>query len=67
MLSVTAWCLIGVPVQQWARYLKMIHNSGYEGIELHVDLQPWPISIKTKKDEDEKLKAGKTIKREKIA
>lgn len=51
MLSVTAWCLIGVPVQQWARYLKMIHNSGYEGIELHVDLQPWPISIKTKKDE----------------
>jgi len=51
MLSVTSWCLIGIPIQQWPRYLKMIHNSGFEGIELHVDLKPWPIPPDVKSDE----------------
>lgn len=51
MLSVTSWCLIGVPIQQWPRYLKMIHNCGFEGIELHVDLNPWPIPPDVKNNE----------------
>ncbi len=44
MLSVTSWCLLGVAIQDWPRYLNMIHKAGYAGIELNLELSPWPLS-----------------------
>lgn len=51
MLSVTSWCLIGVFKEQWPRYLKMIRNSGFGGIELHIEANAFPISLESKKEE----------------
>ena len=44
MIGVTAWCLLATQQQDWPRWLKLIHSSGYEGIELHIESSPWPIT-----------------------
>ncbi|GLC81969.1 sugar phosphate isomerase/epimerase family protein [Lacrimispora brassicae] len=55
MISVTAWCLLGTPRQHWPRLLKLIHNCGFEGIEMHVDNGQWPIPPEINRNELEWL------------